>query len=418
MDYKVKDMDLSDEGDLSVEWAQANMPVLNQISSDFGSRKPLEDLRIGACLHITKETASLVLALREGGADVALCPSNPLSTQDDVAASLASRGIKVYGWRGLGTEDYYWCIEQVSSIRPHIIMDDGADLISHIHKEDPEWIEEVLGGQEETTTGVIRFRAMEKDGVLKFPVVAVNDAKVKWEMDNVFGTGQSAIHGILNGTKILMAGKTVVVCGFGHCGRGIAMRARGLGAQVIVTEVDPHRALNATMEGFQVASLSQAAPLGDVFITATGNRDVIRKEHMARMKDGAIMCNAGHFNVEISLEDLDSLTESSREIQDMVEERTLSDGSRLLLLAEGRLVNLALAYGHPSEVMDMSFAVHALTARWLKENSQELDREKVLSVPPEIDEEVARRKLATMEIEIDEMTDEQREYIQSWETGT
>lgn len=418
MDYKVKDISLSSEGDMSIEWAQTNMPVLGQITEDFRSHSRLDGIRIGACLHITKETASLILALREGGARVALCPSNPLSTQDDVAASLANRGIEVYGWRGLNTEDYYWCIEQVAGIQPQILMDDGADLISHIHKENPKWIDDVMGGQEETTTGVIRFRAMENDGVLKFPVVAVNDAKVKWEMDNVFGTGQSSLHGIMNGTKILIAGKTIVVCGYGHCGRGIAMRARGLGAHVVVTEVDPHRALTATMEGFRVASLSEAAPVGDVFITATGNKSVIRKEHMERMKNGAILCNAGHFNVEISLEDLDSITQGSREIQDMVEERTLCNGRKILLLAEGRLVNLALAYGHPSEVMDMSFAVHALTARWLTDNHDQIERDRVHSVPAEIDEEVARRKLETMGIEIDEMTGEQERYIRSWELGT
>lgn len=418
MQYKVKDLRLSKTGDLSVEWAQRNMPVLQSISSELESKKPLSGIRIAACLHITKETAALILALQGGGAEVSLCPSNPLSTQDDVAASLARRGVRVFGWKGLSTKDYYRCIERANGIRPHILLDDGADLISYLHRTSPPWIGEVMGGQEETTTGVIRFRSMEEKGVLKFPVIAVNDAKVKWEMDNVFGTGQSALHGILNGAKILIAGKTVVVCGYGHCGRGIAMRARGLGAHVIVTEVDPHRALTASLEGYRVMAMDEAATLGDLFITATGNRDVIRAAHMESMKDGAILCNAGHFNVEISLPDLDSLTKGRREIQPMVEERTLANNRRLILLAEGRLVNLSLAYGHPSEVMDMSFSVHALTAIWLKNTHTELDRGRVHRVPQQIDDEVARRKLQTMGLTIDEMTEQQKEYMRSWELGT
>jgi adenosylhomocysteinase len=418
MSFKVKDMGLADQGRRSIEWSQRNMPVLTRIAEELAESKELEGLRVAACLHITKETAGLVLALQGGGAEVALCPSNPLSTQDDVAAALADRGVKVYGWKGLGTEDYYWCIQQATAIRPQILLDDGADLISHVHKENPPWIGEVMGGQEETTTGVIRFRAMEKDGVLKFPVIAVNDAKVKWDMDNVFGTGQSALHGILNGAKILIAGKTVVVCGYGHCGRGIAMRARGLGARVIVTEVDPHRALNALLEGYDVMRMGEAARIGDLFITATGNRSVIRGEHVESMKDGAILANAGHFNVEISIEDLDSLTESRRTIQPMVEERELNDGKSIVLLADGRLVNLALAFGHPSEVMDMSFSVHALTLMWLRNNHDKLDHNKVHSVPSDIDDEVAARKLDAMGIRIDAMNDEQKEYVSSWELGT
>ncbi len=418
MDYKVKDIGLSESGRLSIEWAQRNMPVLRNLSEELRSQKRLAGIRVAACLHITKETAALILGLREAGADVSLCPSNPLSTQDEVAAHLAKLGVEVYGWRGLDTKDYYWCIEKASAIRPHIILDDGADLISHVHKSNPSWIDEVMGGQEETTTGVMRFRSMEAHGVLKFPVIAVNDAKVKWEMDNVFGTGQSALHGILNGTKMLIAGKSVVVCGYGHCGRGIADRARGLGAQVIITEVDPHRALTASLEGYRVLPMLQAASVGDLFITATGNRNVVRRAHMERMKDGAILANAGHFNVEISLDDLDSLTRSKREIQPMVEERRLSNGRTLLLLAEGRLVNLALAYGHPSEVMDMSFSVHALTALWLKDNHARLDRGKVHRVPAEIDDEVATRKLSTMGVTIDLLTPEQKKYMQSWELGT
>ncbi len=418
MQYKVKNLRLSKAGDLSVEWAERNMPVLRSISSELQSKKSLTGIRIAACLHITKETGALVLALQSGGAQVSLCPSNPLSTQDDVAASLARRGIMVYGWKGLSTSEYYRCIDRACRIRPHILLDDGADLISYVHRVSPSWMGEVMGGQEETTTGVIRFRSMEAKGVLKFPVIAVNDAKVKWEMDNVFGTGQSALHGILNGAKILIAGKTVVVCGYGHCGRGIAMRARGLGAHVVVTEVDPHRALAASLEGYRVMPMEEAAALGDVFITATGNRDVIRAAHMEKMKDGAILCNAGHFNVEISLPDLESLTEARREIQPMVEERTLANGRRVILLAEGRLVNLSLAYGHPSEVMDMSFSVHALTAVWLKEKHSELDRGRVHRVPQEIDDEVARRKLQTMGLRIDEMTEQQKEYMRAWELGT
>ncbi len=418
MSFKVKDMALAEEGTLSIEWSQRNMPVLTKIAEELSSSRELEGLRVAACLHITKETAGLVLALKGGGAEVALCPSNPLSTQDDVAAALADRGVKVYGWKGLGTDDYYWCIRKASSIHPHILLDDGADLISHVHRENPPWIGEVMGGQEETTTGVIRFRAMEKDGILKFPVIAVNDAKVKWDMDNVFGTGQSALHGILNGAKILIAGKTVVVCGYGHCGRGIAMRARGLGARVIVTEVDPHRALNALLEGYGVMKMEEAAPIGDLFITATGNRGVIRREHMERMKDGAILANAGHFNVEISVDDLDALTDSKRTVQPMVEERELKNGRSIILLADGRLVNLALAFGHPSEVMDMSFSVHALTLLWLKDNHDGLDRGRVHSVPAAIDDAVAARKLAAVGVEIDVMTEKQKEYVSSWELGT
>jgi adenosylhomocysteinase len=418
MSFKVKDMALADEGRLSIEWSQRNMPVLSRIAHELASSRELEGLRVAACLHITKETAGLVLALQGGGAEVALCPSNPLSTQDDVAAALADQGIKVYGWKGLGTDDYYWCIRKASAIRPHILLDDGADLISHLHREDPPWIGEVMGGQEETTTGVIRFRAMERDGILKFPVIAVNDAKVKWDMDNVFGTGQSALHGILNGAKILIAGKTVVVCGYGHCGRGIAMRARGLGARVIVTEIDPHRALNALLEGYGVMKMEEAAPIGDLFITATGNRGVIRREHMERMKDGAILANAGHFNVEISMEDLDDLTKAKRSVQPMVEERKLKNRRTVMLLADGRLVNLALAFGHPSEVMDMSFSVHALTLMWLRKAHDELDRGRVHSVPSAIDDAVASRKLDAMGIRIDVMTEEQRQYVTSWELGT
>ncbi len=418
MDYKVKDIGLSKAGDLSIEWAQRNMPVLQNIGSEFKSKRSLEGIRIAACLHITKETAALIVAMKEAGAQVALCPSNPLSTQDDVAASLAGRGIKVYGWKGIDTKDYYWCIGKAIEIRPHILLDDGADLISHLHKENPPWMDEVMGGQEETTTGVIRFRSMETHGVLKFPIVAVNDAKVKWEMDNVFGTGQSTLHGILNGAKILIAGKTVVVSGYGHCGRGIAMRSKGLGANVVVTEVDPHRALSASLEGYRVMTMDEAAPLGDLFITATGNKSVLRAEHMKKMKDGAILSNAGHFNVEIDLDDLDSLTRSRREIQPMVEEHLLSDDRMLLLLADGRLVNLSLAFGHPSEVMDMSFSVHALTALWLKDHHKELDRGRVHRVPARIDDEVAERKLLTMGITIDKMTEEQERYIRSWELGT
>ena len=415
-EYKVKDIGLADEGELLIEWAEIHMPVLRQIRQRFERERPLEGVRIGACLHVTKETAVLVKTLEAGGAEVYLCASNPLSTQDEVAAALARAGTHVYAWRGETTEEYYWCIDRVIDHRPMLTMDDGADLVSTLHSKRTEALEGVKGGSEETTTGVIRLRAMAADGALRYPIIAVNDTYTKYLFDNRYGTGQSTIDGILRATAILLAGKTFVVCGYGWCSRGIAMRAKGMGANVIVTEVNPLRALEAVMDGYRVMPLIKAAPLGDIFVTATGDINVIDRQHMELMKDGAILANAGHFNVEINLKALEELSVSKRRIRPNLEEYRLRDGRRLYLLAEGRLVNLAAAEGHPSEVMDMSFANQALVAEYLWETDGL--EPKVYDVPREIDETVARLKLRGMGIEIDELTEEQRRYLKSWREGT
>ena len=414
--YRVKDISLAEKGDLMIEWASMHMPVLRQIRGRFEEERPLEGLRVGACLHVTKETAVLVETLMAGGAEVFLCGSNPLSTQDEVAAALAERGVGVYAWRGETTEEYYWCIDRVIDGVPVVTLDDGADLVSTLHSKRTEALGEVKGGTEETTTGVIRLRAMAGDGALRYPIIAVNDAYTKYLFDNRYGTGQSTIDGILRATSILLAGKNFVVCGYGWCGRGIALRARGMGANVIVTEVDPLRALEAVMDGFRVMPLREAAEVGDLFVTATGDINVIRGEHMERMKDGAILANSGHFNVEISLPDLEALSVSKRLIRPNLEEYRLKDGRRLYLLAEGRLVNLAAAEGHPSEVMDMSFANQALCVEYLAKHPRM--EPKVYRVPEEIDRFVARLKLRGMGVEIDELTEEQREYLSSWKKGT
>jgi adenosylhomocysteinase len=416
MEFKVKDRSLADKGALLVDWASAHMPVLNQIKERFERKRPLRDVTVGACLHVTKETAVLVQALKAGGAEVALCGSNPLSTQDEVAAFLAENGIKVYAWRGETTEEYYWCVNRVIDHKPQITLDDGADLVGTIHMKRTEMLSNVKGGTEETTTGVIRLRAMEKEGALKYPIIAVNDAYTKYLFDNRYGTGQSTVDGILRATNILLAGKNFVVCGYGWCGRGLANRARGMGAHVIITEVNPVRALEAAMDGFEVKTMAEASAIGDIFVTLTGNTSVIRKEHMLKMKDGAILANSGHFNVEISLPDLKSITTSKRTLRPNLEEYTLQNGRKLYLLAEGRLVNLASAEGHPSEVMDMSFANQALCIECLTKTGKM--EPKVYSVPREIDELVAKLKLKAMGIEIDELTEEQRKYIASWEAGT
>jgi len=414
--YKVKDIGLAEEGELLIEWASAHMPVLRQIRRRFQEERPLEGVRVGACLHVTKETAVLVKTLEAGGAEVHLCASNPLSTQDEVAAALAKAGTSVYAWRGQTTDEYYWCIDRVIDHRPMLTMDDGADLVSTIHSKRIDALEGVKGGSEETTTGVIRLRAMAADGALRYPIVAVNDTYTKYLFDNRYGTGQSTIDGILRSTSVLLAGKTFVVCGYGWCGRGIAMRAKGMGANVVVTEVNPLRALEAVMDGYRVMPLIEAAPLGDLFITSTGDINVIDRRHMELMKDGAILANAGHFNVEINLKALEELSVSKRSLRPNLEEYRLRDGRRLYLLAEGRLVNLAAAEGHPSEVMDMSFANQALVAEYLwKTDGLE---PKVYDVPKEIDETVARLKLKGMGIDIDELTEEQRRYLQSWREGT
>jgi len=415
-EFKVKDVGLAGKGRLLIEWASMHMPVLNQIRERFSRERPLEGVRVGACLHVTKETGVLVEVLKAGGAEVALCGSNPLSTQDEVAAALAEMGVHVYAWRGETAEEYYWCVNRVVDHRPMVTLDDGADLVTTIHKERREALEGVKGGTEETTTGVIRLRAMSRQGALEYPIIAVNDAYTKYLFDNRYGTGQSTIDGILRSTNILLAGKRFVVCGYGWCGRGIAVRARGMGANVVVTEVNPLRALEAVMDGFTVMPLSEAAEVGDIFVTATGDINVIRGEHMLKMKDGAIIANSGHFNVEVSLPDLESLSKEKRLIRPNLEEYTLKDGRRLYLLAEGRLVNLAAAEGHPSEVMDMSFSNQALCVEHIAKNPK--CPPAVYKVPKEIDELVAKLKLKSMKIEIDEMTEEQKRYVSSWEEGT
>jgi adenosylhomocysteinase len=416
MEFRVKDISLANKGALLVDWASTHMPVLNQIKLRFEQEQPLKNVTVGACLHVTKETAVLVQALIAGGATVALCGSNPLSTQDEVAAFLAKNGVKVYAWRGESTEEYYWSVNQVIDHKPRITLDDGADLVGTIHEKRTEMLANVKGGTEETTTGVIRLRAMEKAGALKYPIIAVNDAYTKYLFDNRYGTGQSTIDGILRATNILLAGKNFIVCGYGWCGRGLANRARGMGAHVIVTEVNPVKALEAVMDGFEVKSMTKASAIGDIFVTLTGNASVIRKEHMLKMKNNAVLANSGHFNVEISLSDLESISISKRTLRPNLEEYTLQNGRKLYLLTEGRLVNLASAEGHPSEVMDMSFANQALCV----EHVTKTDKMKpnVYNVPTEIDELVAKLKLKAIGIEIDELTEEQKKYIATWETGT
>jgi adenosylhomocysteinase len=415
-EFQVKDKSLAPQGHLQIEWASRHMPVLNLIKSRFEKERPLKGLILGACLHVTKETAVLVQALTAGGAKVALCGSNPLSTQDEVAAALADSGVNVFAWRGQNTEEYYRCIDSVLDYKPSITLDDGADLVGTLHSKRQAELKNVKGGTEETTTGVIRLRAMEKTGSLKYPIVAVNDAYTKYLFDNRYGTGQSTMDGILRATNTLIAGKTFVVCGYGWCSRGIAMRAQGLGANVIVTEVQPTRALEAVMNGLRVMPIGEAAALGDIFVTATGDISVIRKEHMQKMKDGAIMANSGHFNVEVNIKDLESLSASKRTMRPDLEEYTLRDGRKLYLLAEGRLVNLAAAEGHPPEVMDMSFANQALCAEHIAKEAKLAV--KVYTVPKEIDEKVAELKLKSMGVGIDELTAEQKRYLSTWEMGT
>ncbi len=415
-EFQVKNRALSPQGRLQIEWAAAHMPVLSQIKNRFSEEKPYTGLTVGACLHVTKETAVLVEALAAGGAKVALCGSNPLSTQDDVAAALAEEGIHVFAWRGQSTEEYYQCINKVLDYKPVITLDDGADLVGTLHSKRTRELANVKGGTEETTTGVVRLRAMERAGNLKYAIIAVNDAYTKYLFDNRYGTGQSTIDGIVRATNTLLAGKTFVVCGYGWCSRGIAMRAQGLGANVIVTEVNSLRALEAAMNGLRVMPLADAANLGDIFVTATGDVNVIRKEHMQKMKDGAVIANSGHFNVEISLKDIEDLSRAKRTMRPNLEEYTLEDGRNLYLLAEGRLVNLAAAEGHPSEVMDMSFANQALCAEHMAKT--EKMPPKVCVVPQEIDEAVAELKLKALGIKIDKLTPEQQKYLSTWEMGT
>jgi len=415
--FKVKDLSLAENGRKTVEWAESRMPVLMKLREEFSREKPLEGWRIGACLHVTKETAVLVRTLMAGGAEVALCASNPLSTQDDVAAVLAEEGVNVYAWRGETTEEYYRCVEDVLSYRPKITVDDGADLVTTVHTKHREFIRHIVGGTEETTTGVIRLRAMAKDGKLGYPIIAVNDAFTKYLFDNRYGTGQSTIDGILRATSVLLAGKRLVVAGYGWCGRGIALRARGMGANVTVVETSPLKALEALMDGFQVSSMAEAASQGDIFVTATGNIDVIRREHLEKMKDGVILANAGHFNVEISLKDLEELAVSKRTLRPNVEEYRLKDGRRLYLLAEGRLVNLAAAEGHPPEVMMMSFANQALSIVYLAREGGSL-KPQVYRVPEEIDRRIAELALEAYNVKLEKLTGKQRKYLESWELGT
>ncbi|HEX2234691.1 MAG TPA: adenosylhomocysteinase [Actinomycetota bacterium] len=418
VDADIKDVKQAGQGRLRVEWADRQMPVLARIRERFEKEKPLDGVTIAACLHVTTETANLMRTLRAGGADVALCASNPLSTQDDTAASLVvDYDIPVYAIRGVDESLYYSHIKAALDRRPMITMDDGGDLVTMLHQQRTDQLVEIIGGTEETTTGVIRLRAMEADGVLGYPVVSVNNAQTKHLFDNRYGTGQSAIDGILRATNILLAGRTFVVCGYGQCGRGVAARARGMGADVVVTEVAPLNALQAAMDGYRVLPGREAASQGDVFVTVTGNKGVLGAEHFELMKDGAVLANAGHFNVEIDLGALRAMASSTRTVRHEVEEFVLSGDRRIYVLADGRLVNLAAAEGHPAAVMDMSFANQSLCCEWLAANKGRLEN-RVLPVPDEIDEIVARLKLETMGIRIDELTQAQRSYLEGWEEGT
>lgn len=417
MAFKVKDAKLADKGKLQIEWAENQMPVLMMVADEFLKKKPFKGLTIAACLHVTKETAVLVKTLKAGGATVAVCGSNPLSTQDDVAAALADEGINTFAWKNQTNEEYYWCINEVLNFKPNITLDDGADLINTIHTKRTELLPKILGGQEETTTGVIRLRAMAQDKALRYPVIAINDTPTKSMFDNVYGTGQSAIDGIIRATNVLIAGKTFVVSGYGQCGGGIARIARGMNANVIVTEVDAIKGLKAAMDGFRVMPMIDAAKVGDIFCTATGCNDSIRKEHFMVMKDGAILANAGHFNVEISTTDLESISSSKRKIRDFVEEYATKDGRKIYLIAEGRLVNLAAAEGHPSSVMDMSFSNQALCCEFLAKNYKQL-KPTVHEVPKEIDSKIARLKLESLGIKIDNLSSKQQKYLTSWKDGT
>ena len=417
MNYKVKDIKLAGQGKIKLAWAEREMPVLMKIKQEFKKSKPFKNLTLIACLHITKETGVLLRTLQEGGAKVVACGSNPLSTQDDVAAALASEGVAMFAWKYQTSQDYYKCLNWALDFKPHITMDDGADIISLIHSKRTELLKNVLAGQEETTTGVIRLKAMAKDGALKYPVIAVNDTPTKHMFDNHYGTGQSTIDALLRATNIMLAGKKIVIAGYGFCSSGIAKRASGMGAHVMVTEVNPVAALKATLDGYSVMPMKEAVKVGEVFITATGNKNVILGEHMAAMKDGAIVCNSGHFNVEINLIELEKITKTKKEISSSVEEYTLKNGKRVYILAGGRLVNLAAADGHPSSVMDMSFADQALCSQWIVKNYKNLQAQ-VYDVPAEIDTRVASMKLASMGVKIDTLTEEQQKYLTSWNEGT
>lgn len=414
----IRDESLAGEGRLRIEWADRQMPVLARIRERFEKEKPLEGVRIAACLHVTTETANLMRTLQAGGADAALCASNPLSTQDATAAALVLEyNIPTYAVRGVDDSGYYAHIKSVLDRKPMITMDDGGDLVTMLHQQRPDQLKEIIGGTEETTTGVIRLKSMEANGVLGYPVVAINNADTKHLFDNRYGTGQSAMDGIIRATNVLIAGRTVVVCGYGMCGRGVASRAKGMGADVVVTEIDPTRALEAAMDGFRVLPGIEAAAQGDIFITVTGNKHVLRAEHFEVMKDGAILANAGHFDIEIDLVALRNMATEQREVRHEVVEYSMGAERNIYVLSDGRLVNLAAAEGHPASVMDMSFANQALVCEWITKNAPSLER-KVYDVPVEIDKEVARLKLETMGVRIDELTQEQRSYLEAWEEGT
>jgi len=418
MKYHVKDLKLAPKGKDRIEWAERSMPVLRLIKARFQKDKPLKGIKMAACLHVTTETANLLITLKAGGADVYACASNPLSTQDDVAAALVKiYGIPTFAIKGEDRKTYFKHLYAALDARPNITMDDGADLVSELHSARAAQASEIIGSTEETTTGVIRLRAMEKDGILKFPVVAVNDAKTKHLFDNRYGTGQSTMDGIIRATNVLVAGAVVVVSGYGWCGRGVAMRAKGLGGRVIVCEIDPMKALEAVMDGFDVMPIAKAAPVGDIFVTLTGDIHVIRKEHFAKMKDGAMIANSGHFNVELDLEGLKKISKKVRPLRDFVQEYTMKNGRKVFVLGEGRLINLAAAEGHPASVMDMSFANQALGAEYVVNNHKSL-RNKVYSIPTDIDNEIARLKLKALGIPIDVLTAEQEHYLSSWEMGT
>lgn len=418
MDFHIRDIDKAVGGRHRMDWAAQEMPVLASIHEEFANDKPLAGLRLGACMHVTTETANLMKALQVGGADIVICASNPLSTQDDVAASLVAHNeIPVYAIKGEDDETYYKHLNAVLDHKPHIIMDDGADLVSTLHKERPHQLADMIGGTEETTTGVIRLKAMAADGALKFPVIAANDALTKHLFDNRYGTGQSTMDGIVRATNYLIAGKVVVVAGYGWCSRGIAMRAAGLGGSVIVTEIDPLKALEAVMDGFRVMPMAQAAPIGDIFVTATGDINVIDKHHFEAMKGGALVCNSGHFNVEINIPSLAEMAVKQERVRPFVDQYTMADGRKINILGEGRLINLAAAEGHPASVMDMSFAGQALAAKYLIDNKETLENQ-VYVVPQEVDQRIAAYKLNAMGINIDVLTEEQSSYLNSWEHGT
>jgi adenosylhomocysteinase len=415
--FKVADLKLADKGKLRIEWAESRMPVLMALREKYKDSKPLKGHRIAGCLHVTKETAVLIRTLRAAGAEISWSGCNPLSTQDDVAAALAAEGTSIYAWHGLNKDEFYWCIDQTIQFKPTLTLDDGADLIFTVHAKHPELAKTIVGGTEETTTGVQRLRAMAADGKMQYPVIAINDSETKWDFDNVYGTGQSSLDGILRASSVLIAGKTFVVAGYGHCGRGVAQRAKGMGANVVVTEIKPTAALKATLEGFRVMTMDEAAKIGDIFITATGMKDIIVGRHFDSMKDGALVCNTGHYDCEINLVDLEGRAKSKREVRKDNEEYVTKDGRRIYVLGQGRLINLAAAEGHPSEVMDMSFANQFLGMLKLAKEGKTLEK-KVYELPPEQDQELARLKLTTMGVAIDVLTEAQKAYAEDYSAGT